>query len=403
MSTAFSSNKPRRHILFIITQGHWGGAQRAVFDLAAHLPETFAITVAVGDPDGASDLQSRLTAMPRIRLVQLTHLQRAIHPHADILAVRQLARLYRDIQPDIVHLHSSKAGIVGSLAARLLKKNKPLVVYTAHGWVFDEPLGTTRRSLYRFLERITAKDKHAVITVSEKDRKTAKSALRIPDAKLAVISPGISIPPYLPLLDARKQLFGSPETPLPVIGTIANFYHTKGLDILLKALALLRARGAETIACIIGDGPLRKNLEDLRSKLSLHESVIFTGFLPEAKNLIKAFDLFVLPSRKEGFPYTLLEAMNAEVPIIATDVGGNKELITNKKTGWLTPPENPEQLADTIALALSSLAQAKTMAEQLLKENQHRYTLAAMITATSALYSSLLSHESAQSPEDHRH
>lgn len=354
----------KKKILYVITQGEWGGAQRYVFDLSTNLPNEYETMVAVGEPKGKQDLQAKLlTAGKNIQIFQLRHLVRRISVGRDVLAVLELAKLYKNAKPDIVHLNSSKAGVVGSLA-KIFTPPSPLfpkLVYTVHGWVFNEPLNWCKKKFYFYLEKFTAKLKDSFILLNETEKLQALNLLKIPANKIKIIYNGINSP-SLPLsrADARNKLIKMSGRVVPKenvwLGVIANFYPTKGLDVLINALGTIKNELADACCIIIGEGPERKKIEKLINNLNLNDKIFLTGTLPEADRLLPAFDALIVPSRKEGLPYILLEAITQKVPIIATQVGAILDLLTDKKTALLTPPDDAISLSRAILTALTQKA-----------------------------------------------
>ncbi len=386
----------KRTILYVITQGGpWGGAQKYVADLAEGAQEKFLSIVATGEPHGADDLQKRLKDNPEIDVIQLKHLRRDISPLHDLLAVFEIRRLYKKLTPDIVHLNSTKAGVIGSLASYKLNAVPPTIIYTVHGWIFHEPMSLLKRSLYRMLERWTARQKSKIIVLSEEDAQSGQH-LGVPMHKLAVIPPGIERQQeILSRHDARAALREKTAADIPMdtpwIGTIANFFPTKGLDILLYAYDMRRDALHRAQCVLIGDGPEAKNLTTKIQELNLSDCVHLTGFLPDAVKYLNAFDVFVLPSRKEGLPYALLEAKLHGIPIIATDVGGTPSIIQDKETGRLVEKENPLELGQAMVDAITHPESSKAMAESGMNDFPSRYYVRErMIEDTMALYSSVL-------------
>jgi len=370
---------PKQKILYVITQGEWAGAERYVFDLATNLGADFDVTVAIGEPNGHQDLQNKLDKIGRVHVIQLTHLVRRISPYHDILAIFELAQLYKKLQPDIAHLNSSKTGLIGSLARLFIIHYSLFIIYTVHGWVFNEPLPWLRKKLYFYLEKWAAKLKDGFIALSPFEAEQGKSLLKIPSEKITTIPHGIS-QPIAPLsqTEARGELLKKTNLKISEkniwIGTIANYYKTKGLDILIQALAKKR-NALQNVSCLlIGEGPERTKLTQLIAANHLDNLVYLTGSVPEAARFLPAFDLFVLPSRKEGLPYSLLEATTAGVPVVATAVGGVPTIVTDKKTGLLVPPENSPALADAIEYGLSHLAELRpTTPPQTLQDEPKNY------------------------------
>ncbi len=359
-------------ILYIITQSEWGGAQRYVFDLAINLQKSqgHEITVATG---GNGQLFDRLEAK-KLTTVRLKHLVRSISPMADLRAYFEIKKLLHHTNPDIVHLNSSKVGLLGSLAAARVGIKK--IIYTAHGFVFNEPLPFWKKWLYKKIELASSKHVNKIITVSDYDRRTGIKA-GINPYKLITIHNGID--PKINFLtknEARTKFFNTPIHPFthsPLIGCIANFYPTKGLDILIQAM-----KNIDASLVIIGEGREEKKLKLQVISYKLQEKIFFLGHVDNASQYLKAFDLFVLPSRKEGLSYTLLEAVAAGVPIVATAVGGTPEVITDRVNGYLAEPENINDLTDKIKQTLAKPLAPPTFV----------FTLDKMIAATAAIYES---------------
>lgn len=338
-----------KKILYIITQSDWGGAQKYIFDLATNLykSQEYNVIVAAG---GSGELFGLLEAK-NLPVARLKYLTRVIRPLYDLLAYFEIKKLIKTVKPDIVHLNSSKAGAIGALAARRL--GVPKIIYTAHGFVFNEPLSPFKKWLYKKIELFSSKRIDKIIAVSEYDRQAATGAGIAPN-KLITIHNGIDFAAmnFRPRDETRNflrqriraatdQFFNFSTNQLIV--TIANFYTTKGLNVLIRAMTRVDAK-----LIIIGDGLLRSNLENLIRELRLDDKIFLTGYLGNAGQYLKAFDLFVLPSRKEGLPYTLLEVAAAGVPIVATSVGGVPEIIQDGVNGYLARAHDVKALADAI-------------------------------------------------------
>ncbi|MDP3795228.1 MAG: glycosyltransferase [bacterium] len=342
-------------VCYVVTESEWAGASRYVFDMARHLPEEkFSVTVAAG---GRGDIL-RLLKRCGIATAHLRWLPRTITPW-DALAFFEILRLYVRTRPDIIHLNSSKAGFIGSLAAAVYKllfgyRRRPVVVFTVHGWVFNDP--ERANWFFRLLERIASYFRDYIICDSEADRRLALRYRIAPEEKLTTVY--ISLDPeglYLRERASAREKLGLRPDESPVIGTIANFYPTKGLAYLIEALYLLDKRQTlpQFKAVIIGDGPLRHTLEARIARYNLQGRIHLAGQLPEAAQYLRALDLFVLPSLKEGFPYTLLESLAAGVPIVATAVGGIPEMQAQGGTMTLVPPGDPEALSRAITRTLT--------------------------------------------------
>jgi glycosyltransferase involved in cell wall biosynthesis len=357
-------------ILFFITKATRGGAQKYLYDLATHLPDTFEPVVAYGEKGRlANDLEAA-----HIRTVQIAALGRNVALVADIASFIRMMRLLRAERPAVVHLNSSKAAALGAVAARLAGSAR--IVFTVHGWPFKESRNPLSRALIYAASWLTAFLSDRVIVVSKADEALGKRMWGCAD-KVAYIPLGIRMPRFLSREEAGKEL--GIETALPRIVTNAELTKNKGIRYAIEALALLKKEGVRASYCVISDGEDRQALEALAEKRGLAEEVRFLGFVPEAARYLKAFDVFLLPSIKEGMPYVLLEAAAAELPIVATNVVDPLFLGTYQDVR-VAPP------ADSAALAAALLATMQRRSERPLFPAAKDDALARMVEATAALY-----------------
>lgn len=399
-----------KKILYLVTQSEWGGAQKYIFDLATNLVADFEIVVSAGEGDG--ELFQKLEQQ-NIRTVRLQNLKRAINPFFDFMALLKLKKLIKKEKPDIIHLNSSKISILGSLAYRFIirdtryKIQDTRLIYTVHGWVFNEPLPSWKKWLYLILEKFTAKFKDKIICVSEYDKQVALENKICPAEQLVTIHNGIDLNniQFLNKDEAKEKLFNfisnndtrytirppaslrealrAGDTRYTIVGTIANLYQTKGLNYLIEAAKLVTKNHPQTLFIVIGQGPERNSLKEQIKKAGLEKSFFLLGNIKEGWNYLKAFDIFVLPSIKEGFPYTVLESLAAKLPIIATKVGGVPEIINDGINGLLIEPKNSQKLAVTIERLLDdeSLRQQLTSNIDLIQ-----FSLKQMVDKAKELY-----------------
>ena len=355
-------------ILYIITQSEWGGAQRYIFDLATELQkDNFEVEVATGDH---GPLIKKLSTVG-IKTHLIPHLVRKIKLFTDLHAYFEIKKLCQTVKPDIVHLNSSKAGVIGAIAARHAGVKK--VIYTVHGFVFNEPMSALKKKLYLFAEKFSSRYKDTLITVSEFDKKTGVKNTIAPPQKFVTIHIGIKQIDYLEKKEAREKL----QLPLDkkIIGTIANFYPTKGLPFFIAAAALLIKQDPTLLFAMIGDGALRQDLESQIRDLKLENKVILLGTIDDAQRYLKAFDVFTLSSVKEGLPYVILEALQAQVPVVATNVGGIPEIDGIA----LVPPKRADLLAQAITQALTTPVKIEaTLSEE--------FSLERMVSKTKKIY-----------------
>lgn len=351
----------KKRILFVITQSEFGGAQHFLFEIITHLDrekyELFLATGQSGDGKLTSALQGQLD------IFQLFHLRRPISPLHDLLAVRELRKLIKKIKPDVLFLNSSKAGFIGALAKIFPYPLSALrVVYRIGGWTFNDPWPPWKKWLWIGLEKISAPLKDVIIVNNRHDLEQAQTLGIHPKESLTLIHNGLDVykTAFLPREEARLKLFeviakqaGKIFQVKYVVGTIANFYPPKGLPYFIAAAE--RFRDNEEVAfVIIGDGEERPLLEKLISEKRLTKKVFLMGRIANARELLPAFDVFALPSVKEGFPWVVLEAMAAKVPVIASEVGAIPEIITDGENGLLIAPRHTKELASKIERVLDS-------------------------------------------------
>lgn len=363
-----TENSPKKRVLFVITQSEFGGAQRFYYDLISHLnKEKYEMLLATGK-DGASD-RFEVANFPKHKL---KFLRRNINPYYDFLAIWELKKIILSFKPDILFLNSSKAGFIGSLTTKLLRHYtiNPKVIYRIGGWSFNDPRSKAGKWLWIILEKLSAKWKDIIVVNNKHDLDQAKNLKIIPRDKVVLIYNGLDAYKIevLPKEEARLKLleklshtvgkiFSVPEeqdSPSQawrqaetIVGTIANLYPSKGLEYLVETSEYFKNKEG-VIFCIIGDGPEKEKLENLIKERGLQKKILLLGHIPDAQKMISAFDIFVMPSVKEGFPWAVIEAMAAKLPVIATRVGAVPEIIEDTKNGFLVESARPEQITAKI-------------------------------------------------------
>ncbi len=406
-----------KKILFIITQSEFGGAQRYVYEVAKYLTaQKYEILVATGGANG--ELFEKLKNT-RVTPVYLKHMRRTPLPWQTILAIKEIYNLLKKEKPDILFLCSTTAGLLGSIASffyKLQTTNYPAKFANAHrgagklqttnhklqtiyrigGWAFNDPRPWWQNKIIFSMEKFFARFKDKIIVNSEFDFQTAiKRKIALPK-KLVKIYNGIDIQQleFIPKEEARTYLsrvtFGSATFEIvenfKIIGCVANFYKTKGLPYFIETAHILNTKYKIHLKfIIIGEGRQRPQLESLIKKYHLQNTVFLTGQIPDAFRYLKAFDIFVLPSLKEGFPWIILEAMAAELPIIAAKAGALPEIIEDKKNGLLIESKNPQMIAEKIIWLLKNSGSAKNMGIQAREKIKKEFTLEKMLQQTEQL------------------
>lgn len=309
----------RKKVLFVITKSNWGGAQRYVYDLATTLPEErFEVGVAFGQPG----LLAKKLSETGITTYPIQNLQRDVSAISDAKSFFELLNLFRTERPDIVHLNSSKAAGVGALAARFA--GVPRIIFTAHGWPFAEKRNVAWRLFALLGSWATAILSHAVIAVSKNDLRLGE---RMPfcSSKMHLIYNGIDLNTVLESGDIVRHSFPAGTR---ITGTIGELTRNKNQISLIE-----QAKNDPSLyVAIIGDGEDRLYLKRKIEEYGLEKRVKLFGF-HLASSVLRGFDVFALPSLKEGLPYVLLEAKAAGLPIVANRVGGVGEILDAKDMG----------------------------------------------------------------------
>lgn len=338
-----------KRVLLLVTQADWGGVQSFLIRFTTELKKEGREVLLAAGGEGELWKEARAKGIP---CHQLRHLKREISPIDDIRATAEIKRLIDEFKPDAIHLNSSKMGVLGSIAASL-SKTKPWVVYRIGGWAFLEPQPEWKRWVYKTAERMTSGKKDIIITVHPGDEALAKDLHFRPRHGFRTVANGLDVPSFVTKLrtrnDARTAL-GIPEHAF-VFGTVANAYATKALLPYLDVAAKILNEDQKTLCVILGDGPELDALKTKRDALGLHDRILLPGHRDDAGSLYPAFDVFVLPSKKEGMPWTLLEAMASGLPSVASDVGACRWMLTETGSGdagLIVPPSDSLSLTDAM-------------------------------------------------------
>lgn len=367
----------------MITKSNWGGAQRHVFDLALESQKKgYEIAVAVG---GRGILYDRLTesGIPTTSIWPLT---RDIDLGKEITSLKDIFMAVRKERPDILHLHSPKAAGLGSFVGRVLGVKK--IIYTVHGWPFNEDRSWHQKIAIAFFSWLTMIFATHTIVLSIKELGQARMFPFV-IKKIRMIPVGISSPKFLSQKDARIFIQSKTTESIEkktIVGTIAELHPNKGYIYTINALEKLVLKFPAFIFFIMSDGEQRETLESLVKEKGLDKHVIFAGFVENAAQYLKGLSIFILPSVKEGLPYTIIEAGFASLPVISTTVGGIPEIIDDMKSGILIQPKNPNEIAHALEFLLEHKEVQKEYGKALQEKVTSEFELSKMIESTIKLY-----------------
>jgi glycosyltransferase involved in cell wall biosynthesis len=377
----------KKQVLYVITKSNFGGAQRYVYDLARHLPkDQYDVTVALGGT-GEKHAQTGTLATKLhdagITVITLKHFVRDMSLVDDVRVFFDLVHVVRRVRPDILHVSSSKAGGLGAVVGRLLFV--PRVIFTSHGLSFDEnwrPLW--QRILIAFFTWLTFMFAHYSVQITNSAYKRAR-AQPFMKKRQVLIHNGRTVPTFVSRTQARQTLLPNTATKELWIGAISELTMNKNIHSLIRAVALLHERGLHPHLVVCSDGEEKRTLLNLARELHISKYVHLLGFVPSAATFLRAFDIFTLPSYKEGLPYVLMEAGHAALPVVASDIPGITDLITDKVSGILSEP-TPKALADALELLLRNETLRKTYGTALQKHVQKEFSITSMIKQTLMLY-----------------
>jgi glycosyltransferase involved in cell wall biosynthesis len=313
--------------MLLITLAEVGGAQSYVAALLPALVERYDVVLAA---HGEGPLRAA-AADVGARFVPLRHVRRPIRPWRDLAGLVELSRLLRRERPQILHASSSKAGVLGRLAAAATRV--PIRFFTVHGWAFSAYSGLTS-SLYRIADRLMEPLTTVTICVSENERAAGLEAGTCSAERSVVIRNAVDV-----TVAPRSRH----DRAVPRLIAVGRLKAPKDLLTLLRAFAALPGGSFE--ALLVGDGPDRAAVEAEIRRLGLQACVQLAGERSDVPALLAGSDLFVLSSRSEGLPVSVLEAMAAELPVVASGVGGLAELVVDGETGILVPPGDAAALA----------------------------------------------------------
>lgn len=306
----------------------------------------------------AGDLTPRAHAAG-MEIVQVGPLVPQISPRDDMAALRTLTRVLAEGRYDVVHTHSAKGGVIGRVAAA--RAGVPRIVHTWHGFPFNEFQSWARRRLYIGLERIAAKRTDAFLAIGSETVTTAlRLGLTTPE-RVRLSWPAVDVGAYATAPGSRAQARRRLDLPLgvKVVGSIGRLTFQKGPEIFAKAIARLPD---DVFGLWAGGGPMADELERLTAKLGIGERMRWLGHRDDIADVLPAFDVLAMASRWEGLPCVLVEAIGAGIPLVATAVPSNQDLVLAGETGMLVPPEDPDGLAAAVSALLDDPAAAARMA-----------------------------------------
>jgi len=368
-------------VLEMIDSPFLGGGQINLLSLATSLDKSlFEVLVCSGD--GGALVEA-------VKTKGIRHIPIPITKKFSRKIAAEIVDILSEHRIDVLHTHGGVAGFYGRWAAH--KNRIPVIVHTLHGIHYLHYRNFVLKSIYIFLEKWFSRFTDAVIYVCDSDKDLGKKYGLVPERKSAVIRNGIDFSHFE---KTRRNLseevdWGEElgiDLSRPIVGTVARLHRQKGIPYLLEAARLLSQEIPGIQFLIVGGGPWKNRLKDQKNRLGLEKEVHFLGERKEIPQILSLFDVVVLPSLWEGLPYSLLEAGALRKPVVATDVNGVKEIITDGKTGILVPPKSPKRLAEALRQLIENRDLALHLGEALKEDLHDRYALSRMIEDVQNLY-----------------
>jgi glycosyltransferase involved in cell wall biosynthesis len=370
-----------------------GGTRRHIIDVARGLNAAGVELHLVVAVERQANFREDLDQLRREGcVVHELPMVRSISPLTDLRHLLRLRKLLHQIQPDVVHTHSSKAGVLGRLASQLTGIGKR--VHTPHtlAFLFGEMFGPIKRAIFYQIEKHLAGVAHAVVAVSESEANTFRESGIVSPEKIHVIPNGIAPEPFHGASAVPLSEFDlDPDLTTAAIVGLLNV--AKGQDLAIRALASREELSALQLL-IVGHGEMEAELKQLAHKLGVAERVAFTGFRRDVPGLLAAADFLLLPSRWEGMPYIVLEAMAASRAVVATPVDGAVDLLEEGSTGWFAENISQQAIADVLVRVMELLPETRAQAGRAARERiLTGFTDQTMVASLMDLYASLLQGE----------
>lgn len=323
-----------------------------------------------------------------VKIVPIPSLLRRISPLIDFRALYDLVRIIKTEKPDVVHTHTSKAGILGRIAAKIARV--PLIIHTPHGHVFFGHFGPILSKIFLRVERLFGPLTDRVVVLTDGESRDYQDLNVYPRDKLVKIHSGVDIDKFkrVPVSAVeKKRSLGLPQN-VPVVGFIGWLLPIKGPMHLLKAMEDVWQDHEDTILVFTGKGDLDVDLRSAALRTGANGRVNFLGWRSDIDQIMPIFDILVLPSLNEGMGRVLVEAMAAGKPIVASSVGGIPELVKHDHNGLLVPPGDEKALAAGIKLLINSPERAKMMG-QCGRRLCNQFSVDAMVEKIDKLYRAL--------------
>jgi glycosyltransferase involved in cell wall biosynthesis len=399
---------PKVKVLHIITRLILGGAQEnTLFTVIGQQRSgLYDVVLLSGIDEGPEGTLHDQAMAADVNLVLVPWLIRPIRPITDVIALVALYRFIKQGKFDIVHTHSSKAGILGRIAARMA--GVPVVVHTLHSLVFHEYQSRIKNHVYILLKKLCAPLTDAYISVCDAVTKGALERGIASADRYVTIYSGIPLGPFLKIREelsseeAKIRLGLDPAR--PVVGKVARLYHQKGHDIFLRAAARIAAERPDVVFLLVGDGILRETLTKMARDLGIHDRIVFAGRVKpsEVPIYMRAMDVVVHTSVREGIARVIPQAYAVGTPVVALNLDGAPEVIEHGRTGFLADPGAEDSVARAVGTLLRSSQLRHDMGQKGREIVLRKFPVEVMLEQIDKVYQDLLTRKGLLAqPEPH--
>lgn len=377
-------------ILHVITKLELGGAQQNTLHTCRELARRGHDVLLVAGPGGMLDDEA---ARGPFRFLPLPVLVREIRPWSDLRALADLASIIREWRPDVVHLHSSKAGALGRVASAIARATgrRHVLVHSIHGWSFAAGMPRLQAAIYRVVEHACAPLTHHFVAVSRRDLDLGIELGIVPPDRGIVIRSGFDLGAFARSEEDRRRIraeWGVGEDDVLVVN-VSNFKPQKAPLDFVRAAGIAAKESPALRFAFVGDGELRPEVEAAIAAEGLGRRMTLAGWRRDVSAILSAADVFALPSLWEGLPRSVVQARACGLPVVATAVNGTPEVVEDGVTGWLVPPGRPEAMAARLVELARDEGLRRAMGARA-RQGIEEFSQDAMVDEQERLYRSLM-------------
>ncbi len=319
----------------------------------------------------------------RVIVLKMAH---QINPSSDIKVEKALRKIIKEIKPDIVYVHSSKAGALARIADLGLN-NK--VIYNPHGWAFNMQQSAKKKEMYKWVEKISAHFCDKIVCISDAEKESALREKICKPSKLQVIYNGIDLEEIKNTVPKTRKELNIPEDAF-VVGMVGRLSKQKAPDVFVKAAKLIKQKIPNAYFLMVGDGELRDQIEAMIHKFNLDSSFLITGWVDNPTSYMKIMNVGCLLSRWEGFGLVLPEYMACGLPIIATNVDAIPNIVHNQKNGLLVNSDDSDSVADDVILLYNNESLRRKIIMNAYKDVKKNYDIRRVAVDTINLYKKIM-------------